>query len=44
LAKIWNKAQEYASKQPKCLPETKAESIIPQSVPVPCLNTTVRVR
>jgi hypothetical protein len=44
LAKIWNKAQEYASKQPKCLPAAQAESIIPQSVQVPCLNTTVRVR
>ena len=44
LAKIWSKAQEYASKQPKCLPPTKAESIIPASVQVPCIGKTVSVR
>jgi hypothetical protein len=44
LARIWGKAQEYASKQPKCLPATKAESIIPQSVQVPCIVKTVSVR
>jgi hypothetical protein len=44
LAKVWSKAQEYASKQPKCLPPTKAESIIPASVQVPCIGKTVSVR
>ena len=44
LAKIWSKAQEYAAKQPKCLPPTKAESIIPASVQVPCIGKTVSVR
>jgi hypothetical protein len=43
MASIWKKAQEYASKQPKCLPATKPEAVIPARVDVPCIITSVTV-
>jgi hypothetical protein len=41
MASIWKRAQEYSAKQPKCLPATKAEAVIPARVSVPCIGTWV---
>jgi hypothetical protein len=41
IASIWKKAQEYASKQPKCLPATKPEAVIPARVEIPCIGTSI---
>ena len=41
MASIWKRAQEYSAKQPKCLPATKAEAVIPARVVVPCIGTSV---
>lgn len=44
IARLWERTQEYARIAPSCLPQAKAEDLVPATVRVPCTMEVVKMR